>query len=130
MISFPCYADRMDEGRDNAGSGDLNAARDLNIRGWLRLSRHNPEVMNIYMEITNEGKEAFLITGIRSGSCPSIYGVNFNQDDTEQAAKMFTHFTIPRKMTLVPRGGSITSSAVAFSLRRARRNRSRWISTF
>lgn len=120
----------MDEGRDNAGSGDLNAARDLNIRGWLRLSRHNPEVMNIYMEITNEGKEAFLITGIRSGSCPSIYGVNFNQDDTEQAAKMFTHFTIPRKMTLVPRGGSITSSAVAFSLRRARRNRSRWISTF
>lgn len=106
MISTPCSADNMDDGSDNAASGDLNAARDLNIRGWLRLSRHNPEVINIYMEISNEGKEAFLITGIRSDSCPSIYGVNFDQDDTEQAAEMFTHFTIPRKMTLVfPRGG-------------------------
>lgn len=106
LISPHAHADSSEEHRQSSGPNGLDAARDLNIRGWLRMSRHNPEVVNIYLEISNSGKEAFLITGIRSAACPTIYGVNFDQDDTEQAAEMFTHFTIPHKMTLVfPRGG-------------------------
>ncbi|AOX16979.1 copper chaperone PCu(A)C [Kozakia baliensis] len=91
---------------DDNVPGQANAAKDISVMGWMRRSEHIGDAANVFFTITNNSRDAHLITGVSSPDCRSIVAHHSEQESTSHTADLLSHFALPPKIPLVfPVGG-------------------------